>query len=311
VNVPLLNDIAPPSNSCVLPRHKMVYIPVTKSACSALRWMMADLAGEDFERFYRASGAHQSRLMTIHSNHTAWEFVPNLKKVPTELLAEISRDNGWFVFTTIRDPWTRLWSAWQSKFLVHHAPYVRNYGEEPWFPGIPTKPSDILDDWQLFVETAPWRNHPLLRNDRHFRTQHASVRPRGLNYTKIYGLHEMSTLTADIHKHLGGLGLDQELYLPRANENPVPMTAEALEHGIAGRIRTLFKRDFAEWGERWDLDTIKLAPGPLTMDAVNAVAYHASANARIGDLSAELQQARAQIKELQKRLAGAPPPAQT
>jgi hypothetical protein len=289
----------------------MVYIPVTKAACSAQRWMVADLAGEDFERFYRASGAHQSRLMTIHSTRTAWEFVPNLKQVPPELLADISRDNGWFIFTTIRDPWTRLWSAWQSKLLVHHTPYVRDYGEEPWFPRIPTKPNDILDAWQVFVEAAPWRNNALLKQDRHFRNQHASVRPKGINYTKIYGLQDMSTLVADIHKHLRGLGLDQELYLPRANENPVPMTAEALEHGVADRIRTLYKRDFAEWGERWELDTIKLAPGPLTMDAVHAVAYHVSANRRIGDLSAELRQARAQITELQETLARSRPPAET
>src|SRR3954465_5249329 len=103
----------------------MVYIPVTKAACSALRWMVADLVGEDRDRFYRATGAHQSRLMTIHSRRTGWEFAHKIRQVPPEPPAGISRANGWFVFTTIRDPWTRLWSAWQSKFLVRHTPYVR------------------------------------------------------------------------------------------------------------------------------------------------------------------------------------------
>ena len=305
MNAPLLNDIAPPSNSYVLPRHKMVYIPVTKVACSSLRWMIADLAGEDFGRFYRASGAHQSRLMTIHSSRVGWQFAPQIKNVPPEAREQISRDNGWFIFAAIRDPWTRLWSAWQSKFLVHHTPYVRAYGDEPWFPRVPTKPSDILDDWLLFVEAAPWRQHPVLKEDRHFRPQHASVRPRGVNYTKIYDMHDLSTMFADIHKHLRGLGLDKELYTPRANENPVPMTPDALEHGVAGRIRKLYKRDFDEWGDRWDLDKIKLAPGPLTMDAVNAVGHHVAANQRIGDLSAELQTSLRRIRELEKELAAA------
>jgi hypothetical protein len=305
VNAPLLNDIAPPSNSFVLPQHKMVYIPITKVACTALRWMVADLAGEEFERFYRATGAHQTRLMTIHSNRAAWEFAPQVKNVPPDVLAEISRDNGWFIFSTIRDPWTRLWSAWQSKFLVHHTPYVREYGDEPWFPRVPTKPSDILDDWFTFVDTAPWRTHPVLKEDRHFRPQFVSVRPRGVNYTKIYDLREMSTLIADIHTHLRSVGMDQELYLPRANENPVRMTADALENGVADAVRELYKRDFAEWGDRWDIDKINLAPGPLTMEAVHAVAYHASANQRISDLSQELKKAHNKIEDLEKQLARA------
>lgn len=304
MNAPLLNDIAPPSNSFVLPKHKMVYIPVTKVACTALRWMVADLVGEDFDRFHRASGAHQSRLMTIHSDRWAWEFAPQVKNVPPELLAEISRDNGWFIFTAVRDPWTRLWSAWQSKFLVRHTPYVREFGDQPWFPRVPKKPSDILDDWFTFVEEAPWLTHRVLKEDRHFRTQFVSVRPRGVNYTKIYDLHDMPTMLADIHTHLRGLGLDQELFTPRANENPVPMTPEALEHGVDEMIERAYKRDFAEWGDRWDLEKIKtkLPAGPLTMDAVTAVAYHASANERIGDLSRELKKAQARVGELEKKL---------
>jgi hypothetical protein len=117
---------------------------------------------------------------------------------------------------------------------------------------------------------------------------------------------------ADIHKHLRGLGMDQELYLPRANENPVPMTAEALTPDIAKLIRRWYKRDFAEWGDRWDLAKIKLEPGPLTMDAVNAVGYHASANERIGDLSQELRNALTRIEELERPRArpAAPSPAQ-
>jgi hypothetical protein len=307
VNAPLLNVIAPPSNSFVLPRHKIVYIPVTKVACSALRWMVADLAGEDFSRFYRASGAHQSRLMTIHSNRTAWEFATTIRQTPPEAIAEISRDNGWFIFAVIRDPWTRLWSAWQSKFLVHHTPYVQEYGDEPWLPRIPTKPSEILDDWQLFVDEAPWRTHPALRKDRHFRTQYSAVRPQGVNYTKIYDLLDLSTLLADIHKHLRGLDLDQDLYTPRANESPLPMTAEALEHGVAERIRALYKRDFAEWGDRWELDKIKLGPGPLGMDAVTTVGIHARAYERIGDLARELQAAQERITVLETDLATRPP----
>src|SRR5579875_1156811 len=93
---PLLNDIRPPGNSFVLPSHKLVYMSVTKVACTSLRWMLADLAGEDFESFYRAAAPHQSRLMTIHTDRTTWKHVPQLKDIAPDVLAQVSRDNGWF-----------------------------------------------------------------------------------------------------------------------------------------------------------------------------------------------------------------------
>lgn len=301
MNAPLFHDIAPPSNSFVLPEHKLVYITVTKVACTSLRWMVADLAGEDRDRFYRASGSHQSRLMTIHTGREAWTHAKQIKNIAPDELAEISRDNGWFVFAVIRDPWTRLWSAWQSKFLVRHTPYLREFGDEPWFPRIPTKPDEIIEDWATFVQVAPWKTNPLLKKDRHFMGQFSSVRPRGINYTKIYDISDLSSLFTDLHTHLRGLGKDQDLYTPRANENPIPITAEALDNGVAERIKKLYAREFREWGDRWSLDKIKFAQ-PLGMDAVNAISYHASANQRIGDLSHELKKTQQRQDQLEAKL---------
>ena len=50
---PLLNGIDPPGNSFVVWDRKIVYMSVTKAACTTLRWMIADLAGEDLERVLR------------------------------------------------------------------------------------------------------------------------------------------------------------------------------------------------------------------------------------------------------------------
>lgn len=281
----------------------MVYMSVTKVACTSLRWMLADLAGEDFESFYRAAAPHQSRLMTIHTDRTTWQHVPQLKNVEPDVLAQISRDNGWFIFAVVRDPWTRLWSGWQSKFLVQHAYYREQYADEPWFPRVPETAQDVMEDWTKFVETAPWQTHPLLSTDVHFLPQTRSVRPKGVNYTRVYDLKDMPALISDIQSHLESLGLGKPLYLPRANETPLPLTAEVLDNGIANRIKTAYQSDFDAWGERWSLSDLKYAKDGWSRDAVRSAAFHTVANERIGDLSRELRWAQRELGKTERDLA--------
>jgi hypothetical protein len=303
---PLLNPGAwPPGNSFVLPDHKMVYISVTKVACSSLRWMVADLVGEDFQQFYRAPGNHQSRLMTIHAARHIWQHSPQIKQLAPEVREEISRDNGWFIFAAIRDPWSRLWSAWQSKLLVRHDSYVKNYGREPWFPHVPAAPGDIIDDWLTFVAARPWESHAELALDPHFMPQYDSVHPDRVNYTRVYDMNDMPTMLSDIHAHLASVGKDKALYLPRVNLSPIALTTDALTDDVAATIEDSYRRDFDEWGDRWTLAAVKVTTDPLTMDLVRSVDYHGVANQRIGDLSEELRGTLKEMGPLRKRLAQA------
>jgi hypothetical protein len=311
----LLNGITPPGNSFVLRDQKIVYISVTKVACTSIRWMIADLAGEDLESFYPAIGAHQTRLMTIHRNRTHWQKAPQLFNIPEEERNQISRDNGWFIFAVVRDPWSRLWSGWQSKFLVRHQFYVDHYISEPWFPRVPQRPEDVIEDFRKFVLAEPWVTNPLLSEDVHFLPQVHSVRPHGINYTKIYDLSDMSSLFRDIKAHLAAQGQDTELYVPRANETPLPLIPAVLDNGVAEAIEEAYKPDFDAFGERWSREAIKMKRDSWTDDAIQHAVYHTVANQRIGDMRNEawrlrrqLNRAEKKVARLERRLAKATPP---
>jgi Sulfotransferase family len=292
---PLLNDIPPPGNSFVLPEHKMVYMSVTKVACTSLRWMVADLAGEDLASFYTGIGAHQSRLMTIHRNRTHWEKTPQLFALSAEERAQISRDNGWFIFAVVRDPWSRIWSGWQSKFLVRHQLYYDNFSDRDWFPRVPMRQEEVIEDFAKFIEAAPWTTDPLLSLDVHFLPQVFSVRPRGVNYTNVYDLQDMPALFADVHAHLATVGKDKELYVPRANETPLPLISAVLDNGVAEAIEDLYRGDFDEYGERWDVGSIKMDQDGWSQDALRHAAYHTVANQRIGDMRNEARRFRREL----------------
>jgi hypothetical protein len=169
---------------------------------------------------------------------------------------------------------------------------MKNYGEEPWFPRVPEKPDDVLADWNAFIAAEPWRTNPKLAQDVHFLPQRKSVQPRGINYTRIYDLREMSQMITDIQAHLETVGKAQPLYLPRANENPLPMIADVFDNGVGGAIRKAFRADFDAFPGQWRFADLKLAPGPWTMDAIRSAAFHTVANERITDLAREVKAAR-------------------
>jgi Sulfotransferase family len=294
--IPLLNGISPPGNSFVVPDLKIVYMSVTKAACTSLRWMIADLAGEDLEQFYTALGAQQTRLMTIHGTRERWQHTPQLGQLSPEQLAEISTDNGWFVFAVVRDPWSRIWSAWQSKFLVRH-PFYEGYQDEPWYPAVPTSQEGIIKDFRAFLDVRPWTWDPQLSTDVHFLPQVVSVRPQGVNYSRVYDLADLGALFDDLRAHLASVGRpDQELYVPRANETPLPLIPPVLADGVAEVIEELYADDFAAFGDRWDRESMLRGDASWSDDAIAHAAYHTRANERIGDLSKQARELRRKFR---------------
>ena len=301
-HTPLLNGIAPPPNTFVLPQHKVVYVSVTKAACTSMRWMVADLAGEDLDSFIGTVGAQQSRLLGIHGQRKNFVKTPQLTTLEPGRLAEIDPAGDWFVFAVIRSPYSRLWSAWQSKFLVRHARYVETYADRPWFPRVPESQEQVLADWHTFVHSRAWESDPELKRDVHFKCQVRSARPEGVNYTRVYDVTDLPRLFEDLHAHLKPLGLDQPLYSPRANETPLPMIPAALEEGSREIIEDSYAEDFAAWGERWSVAKVKMADG-WSDDAIAHAAYHTVANERIGDLRTVARQKHHQLRRAQRRIA--------
>ena len=249
-STPLLADNRrPPGNSWVLPEHRMVYISVTKAACSSLRWMIADLVGEDFDRFYQAPGNHETRLMTIHApaRPLAARAADHRTRRP-KCWSQISRDNGWLIFAVVRDPWSRLWSAWQSKLLTRHASYVREL-----------RPRTVVPARACLRRRRRWTTGARSsRRNRGSRTRacrrtRTSCR-RSRRCTRRGSTTPASTTSAELDE------LDARH--PRASQErgprqasstcraPTPaalsLRAECLADGVAETIRESYRRDFEQ-----------------------------------------------------------------
>ena len=143
----------------VLPGRKIVYVPNLKAGCTSVLWMLARLAGLGSRRFERSPLGAVSRAMTIHTM-ASWPARYRWYELSEKQREEIADDDAWLRFTLLRDPSKRLWSAWQSKLLLREPGFPSRYGDEPWFPRIPEKPQDVIEDFRAFVLALGSSNPP-------------------------------------------------------------------------------------------------------------------------------------------------------
>jgi hypothetical protein len=292
----------PPHKSAtyVLPRWKTVYVSVPKAACTSLKWLVADLQGEDAQHFYRALSRETGRQMTIH-HRSRWQHTPMLTELSDGELEQISPENGWFVFAVVRHPTARLWSGWQSKFLLQEPRFQDLYPDSPW-PRLPRSTQDVVDDFHEFVASMTTEARPAVLDDRHFRGQHGLLRPESVPYTRVYRTAEMGDLLRDLEDHVRPLGLSALPQLRRSNETPLLPVKSLFSDEVLDVVRRHYADDFETFGYD-DPMPGGLAPSDeYSSEQLAEVGRLVERGERIGDLYRIAREARAKEQATRVRL---------
>jgi hypothetical protein len=290
-----------PTATYVMPAYKAVYVSVPKAACTSLKWLVAGVQGEDPQRFHRSVSREVARSLTIH-RRGMWRHTPMLHALTDEQLAEV--DDSWFVFAVVRHPAARVWSAWQSKFLLREPRWVDEYGANDWIPRVPGSTTDVLDDFGRFTASiAADPAQPVMRN-RHFMPQRDLLVPDRTPYRRIYETREIPQLLDDLAAHLRAHGWEgSELTLPRANETPLAPLAAAFAPDVLAGIEQVYEADFETFGYAKGMPP-KTEPAETYDDAVLAeVGRLVERSERIGDLALRAQA----LAQENKRLRAHPP----
>ena len=292
----------------VMTRWRALYVSVNKAACTSLKWLVAELQGEDPERFHRSLSREVTPTMTIH-RRALWRRTPMAKRLPDRRLAEIGPDNGWFIFAAVRHPTARLFSAWQSKLLLREPWWVEEFGEEDWFPREPRTGEDIVAEFHRFVGFLERDPGSRIMRNRHFASQHWMLAPDTMPYTRIYRTSEIPQLLADLEAHVRAQGYSGEpLKLLRANETPLEPIAGLFTPAVLEASSRLYADDFKAFGYD-DPMPDRVLPGDSYDDAAVAeIGRLVERQQRINDLALRGQKLSAQLREM--REAATPQPAQ-
>ncbi|WP_394289193.1 sulfotransferase family 2 domain-containing protein [Microbacterium sp.] len=286
----------------VLPQWRLVYVSTPKNACTSLKWLVADLGGEDLDRLRQGDlGFSPTREGQIH-NRDLWQSVPDPVELPADLLASISPADGWFVFGVLRDPRLRLFSAWQDKYLLRSPGYWKHW-ETPGAPGAPRSADEIVDRFRSFVlEVAATPGHEAL-DDGHFVTQVHALNEHVVPFSRLYDMAELGDLMRDLNAHVAAQGHAGDLVLGRSNKSPFEPTAAVFADGVREAVEQIYADDFARFGDRWDFARIESRTGDWTPDAFAHAASIVASNERIADLVRAARRLRRTNRRLEEELA--------
>lgn len=232
-----------------------------KVACTALKWVIASMAGEDADAFRRATRSTKRWPASIHRRRL-WRRVPTLHSLSDDQLAEIDAANGWHVFAVVRHPTSRLWSAWQQK-LLPRVPHTMAQVPGHLVPPVPRTADDVVEGFRRFVEgLAAGECDELLRDNGHFRAQSDLLVPERMPYTRIYTLGEMDRVMADLNERVLAVGGDPVQVQPPGNLSTLKPLRSMFTPEVLAAIRDAYREDF----QRWFADADVMPAGVLDDD---------------------------------------------
>jgi hypothetical protein len=263
----------------VVPELRVLYVPVPKAGSTTVLWLLAELAGIPLESFAVSTLPEVSPATTVH-DMTLWGDERRLGHYEGDERERVLTEEGWFRFSVVRHPASRLWSAWQSKLLLREPRFVAAFGDEPWFPRVPEQPSDLVEDFRHFVAALAGGG----AEDVHWAVQYEVLEHVPLTHVgHVEQLHEtLALLRAHAASDRWPAGSVRE------NRSTLAMPPHAFDGASATILEDRYAADFRHYGyeplrtsddgadvARWEEDVASLLP--LLRDAIDK-------HARIGQL---------------------------
>jgi Sulfotransferase family len=223
----------------VLPDLRVLYLPMPKAGCTTILWLLAELGGVPVHTFDRSAWPGVSPALLIHDTGL-WGSGRFLSDFEGEERERVLTEDGWFRFSVVRDPIPRLWSAWQSKLLLREPRFLVTFGEEPWFPRLPGRPADLIEDFRRFVAAVADGEAV----DVHWAVQHDLAEQLPLGH--VGRLERVSETLELLREHVRADVWPEER--GRENRTPIPLPPHAYDEAAAKLANEHFRADLEHYG---------------------------------------------------------------
>ncbi|WP_426234014.1 sulfotransferase family 2 domain-containing protein [Pseudomonas sp. TWP3-2] len=230
-------------NSCASDRRKLFYVATPKVACTSLKWWFAELEGVAQAVQEQKSSSETDPELAIHD--TLLSVAPDLFVSTPERLVQIEED-GYFSFALVRNPYKRIFSAWQSKILLREPLQIGPYQGQDFVEYPIELMSDVAGAFESFLEYI----HAYERDgfkDCHWTPQYDLLRPDLFSYSVISKIEDTSALDAALRVHLADAYVSP-FTMTKANESMIPYLPEFISSRSKELIEDLYSQDFEEYG---------------------------------------------------------------
>lgn len=282
-------------NSCRSERYKLLYVATPKVACTSLKWWFTELEGYTKQLREITDSAETDPDLIIHDS--LCKVAPNVTGLSPDVLLEPLTSDAYFRFAVVRNPYKRIFSAWQSKLLLREPLQIAPYVNCGFYNQSIKNAGDIAIAFEGFLEHLATNEMPNFL-DVHWTPQIDLLRPDLISYSKLVKIENPKELSSALFDWLGAEFVDP--FASRsANESLIPYLSELITARSAELIRVLYASDFAAFGysekippanETFSVEQFKLA--------IKAIEMIRGRHQRMGDMVGKLVE---QSKTIDKR----------
>ncbi|MBU6460013.1 MAG: sulfotransferase family 2 domain-containing protein [Proteobacteria bacterium] len=231
-------------NSYRSKQHKLFYVATPKVACTSIKWWFAQLEGFEEALHQTNESAETDPDLTIHD--TFHKIAPQVTGLEPNELCEVLTSDDYFRFAIVRNPYKRIFSAWQSKLLLQEPLQTAPYLTYSFFHLPLNTPSDIALIFEAFLEHLISHESPSFW-DVHWTPQTTLLRPDLVDYTQLVQIENSHQLDKILANRLGS-AFPHPLTKRKTNESLIPYFPELITPRADELIRELYYDDFKTFG---------------------------------------------------------------
>ncbi|MFP3583098.1 glycoside hydrolase family 99-like domain-containing protein [Paraburkholderia sp. SIMBA_055] len=286
-------------NSYRSERHKLFYIATPKVACTSLKWWFAALEGYAESLYDINDSSESDPELVVHESHKVAPHVTGLEK---DALYEALTSNEYFRFAVVRNPYKRIFSAWQSKLLLQEPLQVGRYTKFEFFHLPVNSRQNIAPAFEAFLEHLASNEAPSFW-DHHWMPQASLLRPDIIEYSRIAKVEDNAPLSAALKEWLGGY-LPDPFAVHRANESLIPFQPDFITERSGELLRAMYAEDFDAFGYDRALPGAKESFSEEQADvALKAVHLLRARHTQLGERSERLAALAQTVRERDTRIA--------
>ncbi|WP_454876734.1 glycoside hydrolase family 99-like domain-containing protein [Pseudomonas farris] len=268
-------------------KYKLLYVSTPKVACTSLKWWFAALEGVSKNILNSKDSSESDPELIIHDTfHT---IAPRVAGRSFEEMYEPLNSEEYFRFAVVRNPFKRIFSAWQSKILLKEPLQINKYKDAGFLNYSVESRLDVAKAFEAFLEYLAKYEAPNFW-DVHWTPQYTLLNPSAIDYSMISKIEDISNLRVELASHLGG-EVQDPFGLKPANESLIPYRQEFFTARSEELVRSLYKKDFEFFGyeQSLPLDREELSDEALAV-ALKAIGLIKGRHQRLDEIRSVLIQ---------------------
>lgn len=260
---------------------RVLYVPSTKVASSTMRLLLAEANGTFRpELIPHLDGPTISVEQSVHN--MAINGLVHMELRPASEQAEMKSSDAWWRVAAVRNPYARLYSAWENRILFRAPGQVLPEAWEACADVMRDDCIDIGETFRTFVRVLA-RRPEVFGRDSHFKSQamHFDLTPLELTHVvRLDKEGDLARFADDLGKRVG-----KSLVPKRLNEGLGLTYRDVTDVATAALIRDIFADDFARFDFVEESFPASIGACVATQRETQAIKYARSLTVRLEQLS--------------------------